>query len=123
MRRFISLLIPLLLFCQNTFCGNNYTTSKTMYVGEVVTLYPKSDCNANYCYSTTISYDSQAFHVEKIAHTNSLGFQNTNGSTTGTFYSFDLTALKAGIYTVTCRVNYYEDMSNYKNPKFRSTLI
>ena len=113
MRRFLFLFVLLLLFCQNAFCGKDYSTSKTMYVGEAVTLYPKSDCGANYCSSTYINCDSEAFHVEKIAQTNSLVFQNVNGSTTGTYHSFKLTVLKAGMYTVTCRVNYYESNSGY----------
>ena len=118
MKRIIFLFVPLLLICQDAYCGKDYSTSITMYVGENITLNPKSDCNASYCYNTYINqynYDSEAFHVEKISHTNSLGFQNVNGSTTGTYYSFKLTALKAGIYTVTCVVQYYESMSGYNN--------
>ena len=92
-----------------------------MYVGQDITLYPKSNCGADYCYNTYIDYDAGAFHVEKIAQTNSLGFQNNNGSSTGTYYNFKLTALKAGIYTVTCGVQYYESSSGYKNKRNTAT--
>lgn len=92
-----------------------------MYVGEIITLSPKSNCNASYCYGTSINYDEKAFHVERITQTNSLGFQNVNGSTTGTYYNFKLTALKAGKYTVTCHVSYYESMSGYKSKSNTAT--
>ena len=115
MKKYIYLFIPLLLFCQNAFCGKDYSASKTMYVGATLTLSPKSDCGASYCFGTGITYDTEAFHVEKVKQTNSLGMQNVNGSTTGTFYTFKLTALKAGVYTVRCTVSYYESMSGYKN--------
>ena len=124
MKKIIYLLVPLLLYCHAAYCGKDYSTSKTMYVGETITLDPKSNCNVNYCYNTYINpynFDSEAFHVEKISHTNSLGFQNVNGSTTGTYYSFKLTALKAGVYTVTCIVQYYESMSGYNNKSNNAT--
>lgn len=121
MKRIIYLFVPLMLLCQEAFCGKDYSTSKTMYVGEKITLSPKSDCNASYCYNTYINCNTEAFHVEKISYTNSLGSNTTNGSTTGTYYSFKLTALKAGIFTVTCGVQYYESSSGWKSKSNTAT--
>ena len=92
-----------------------------MFVGETVTLNPKSNCGASYCYGTGINYDSNAFHVERISQTNSLGFQKVNGSTTGTYNNFKLTALTPGKYTVSCTVNYYESSSGYKSKSNTAT--
>jgi len=92
-----------------------------MYVGEKITLNPKSDCSAIYCYGTGINYNNTEFHVENIAYTNSLGSQNVNGSTTGTYKCFKLTALKAGIYTITCSVSYFESGSGYKSKSNTAT--
>ena len=116
MKRFLRLLVPLLLLCQNAFCGNDYSTSRTMYVGETITLDPKSNCSvSSYCFGTSLTYDTSAFNVERVSHTNSLGFQNVNGSTTGTYYTFKIKALKTGTYTVKSIVQYYESMSGYKS--------
>lgn len=114
MKKIISLLVPLLLFCLEAYSGYDYSASITKYVGETIVLNPMSDCNASCCYGTGIFYDTDAFHVEKIAETNSLGLQKVNGSTTGTYYTYKLTALQAGIYTVTCSVQYFESISGYK---------
>ena len=121
MKKILYLLVPFLLFCQDAYCGSDYSTSKTMYVGGNITLDPKTDCNASYVYHTSLGYDSEAFHVEYISHTNSLGFQNVNGSTTGTYSSYKLTALKPGIYTVSCVVQYFEISSGYNSKRNYAT--
>ena len=121
MKRLFLLLIPLLLFALEGYCGKDYSTSKTMYVGGTLTLKPKSDCSASYCYGTSIDCSSEAFQVEFVKQTNSLGFQNVNGSTTGTYNNFKLTALKAGTYTVTCSVQYFESSSGYNYKSNRAT--
>lgn len=115
MKRYLYLFVLLLLFCQEAYSisGRDYSTNLTMYVGETITLDPKSDCSASYCYFTGISCDSEAFEYESIAQTNSLGVQVLNGSKTGTYYRYKLTALQAGEYTVTCFVEYYENMADY----------
>ena len=115
MKRYLYLFVLLLLFCQETYSisGRDYSTNLTMYVGETITLDPKSDCSASYCYFTGISCDSEAFEYESIAQTNSLGVQVLNGSKTGTYYRYKLTALQAGEYTATCFVQYYENMADY----------
>ena len=109
------------MFCLEAYCGSDYSTNKTMYVGASITLNPKSDCNADYCHFTGITYDTEAFLVEKIAQTNSLGSQVVNGSSTGTYYNFKLTALKAGTFSVTCRVQYYGSSSGYKSKSNKAT--
>lgn len=77
-----------------------------MYVGDIVTLNPKDDCKVtNYCHGSSINYDKEAFHVEEIGHEGSV--PSSIITSNKTYYSYKLTALKAGKYTVTCTVNYY----------------